>query len=546
MRTTRATWVWAAVLCASAGSATACNLVLGLDPYQFPGSGGGGAGSSSSSSGTATGGMDGGEPDGNDGGDGGDSRAIWAMQATDIGATTGLVAAMAVGPDGHVFLTGAGNPLADFNCASSMIAPDSGTDPQGGYLVELDGTTGACVWAFLFAGQGTGVAVNVTTDAALADTVALTGTFTGSLTIAPGSTLTASATDSFVAVFNPPVSGQRSVKWVAQIWENNQMAGNQTTTAVALYDTTLAVSGYFTGSLGLSYPGGTRSLANNPDGEDAFALSFNTMTGQYSDALLITSKSSGANQLANSVAVDGMGDLATAGTTSDTTYFNGGSGVSGPGNPTLFASTLSSGNAVNLETILAGTATQSGGCIAFNGAQDVLMGGQFYGTAGVVGVNPDGGTSYTAMGGPSVLVARYSSVTGEPLSSLQLGSSSTAVDASIAGLAPSSNGTVAFAGGFSGAAQLTAGTSTATLTSVGQSQNVYVAKVDDMLGTVLWVERYGDGSANQVADAVGVDPTDGSILVAGHFKGNVEFGAPTAKLGNGTGADQIFVAKLSP
>jgi hypothetical protein len=203
------------------------------------------------------------------------------------------------------------------------------------------------------------------------------------------------------------------------------------------------------------------------------------------------------------------------------------------------------GVAPDFDLVLGGDLPQDGRCVAFDDADSVLGGGQVGGTVSLLGEGADGGNTFTVTGGKTVLIARYD-LMGTPSGWLQFGSNTMGDDATIGGLVPytgDAGATVAFAGGFQGTAAFPGGQS---ITNPDSISAVYVANVDGALSTVLWLERYGDGMANQVADAIAVDPSDGSILVAGHFQGTLDFGIPDGGLVNMSGTDQLFVAKLAP
>src|SRR5262249_35620652 len=116
-------------------------------------------------------------------------------------------------------------------------------------------------------------------------------------------------------------------------------------------------------------------------------------------------------------------------------------------------------------------------------------------------------------------------------------------DGSDAGPAAALPGVV-FAGGFTGSTSLLAAP---PLTAQGPQAAVYIAKVDPVLSKVLWLRGYGDGMAAARADAVAVDPRDGSVLVAGTFMGTLDLQGPNGPLmHSASSVPDVFVAKLLP
>lgn len=83
---------------------------------------------------------------------------------------------------------------------------------------------------------------------------------------------------------------------------------------------------------------------------------------------------------------------------------------------------------------------------------------------------------------------------------------------------------------------------TGALTSAGQ-QDAYVAKLDPN-GVAVWAKSFGDAQYGQYAGHVAADP-QGNVLVAGHFRGTINFGGG-ALTDVYNFFDDIFVAKLGP
>ena len=566
----------------------ACQLALGFGDKDFS-NGTGGASSStnhgpststsmSSTGGTAgsgtggQGGMVSGTAGGHDGGmdagmDAGDQPvAQWAVRFSAADAGSGpTVNAMAVDANGNVYLTGATNGAGDFGCAK-VTKNDTGA----GYLLELD-AKGSCVSLFLFgdgtsphSAQGTGVAG---VDAM--GHVALTGTFDGSVTIdllpaGPASdagtkslSMTSKGMDSFVAVLDS--TNDYGAVWAAQIGEDSMSGsgvGDQQTTGVALNGSTLAVSGSYTGSLGVSaqmgsntYPPGKYNNAADMGG-DGFAIWFDPTSGApggYAGITAAMMETANAHA-ARGVAVDMLGTLSIVGNTVGDTQLSGFAGTpkgSAIGIGSMFLMGYNTGNnQAPFGNTVDSTTAQVARSVALLGT-DQIIAGTFPSNLTVPA--PDGGTvAYSGNGGTSALVARYSG--GMPIASLALAADTT--DTKIAGALPDATGaSVFFAGTFSGTAsfQNVMGTPSVDSATTAGTTAIYVARVEPMLGDVIWARAYHDGNMppqGQSADAIAVDPT-GDLLIAGQFLGALDLGN-SVKLSNGTGSAQLYVAKIKP
>jgi hypothetical protein len=520
------------------GALAACNLVLGLDGYA------GGAGGGSGGTGARDGGVHGdAATDGDGAGESTAGQPIWSK-----GFAGATVTSMAAAGDGSVYLTGRASEPGGFGCkvvSAAGEAPDASVGSGCGFLVQL-GETGACEWGFFFgdggdSAQGTGVAVDPVTGK-----VALTGSFTNSLAINNWPTLsTLFSTDSFVLVLD--ASSDHEIVWLEAIGDDvlAGQSGYQNTTGVAILNGTVAVSGTYTGSLGAERAGSISSfvgVTTTSDAEDAFAIWFDEGSGAYTSAFRVLS-GDGSSQIGTGVALDLSKNVAMTGTTKGSTIFNSGSGLPAFDGGSIFLASHSQVSATqNVATILSADQAQHGRSVAFDSSGALLVGGDFAGTVAVA----DGGPSYTTSG-TSAVVALYDG-TGMPLGSLQLGAGVTLTGAvpfpvlGTTGTTVDAGASVVLAGSFSGAASL--GDGGTVLQSNGAGTNVYVAKVDSALSTLLWARSFGDDKGPQTTSAVAVDPVAGSIYIAGQYLGTLDFGDAGTLVNHGT--PQLFVAKLMP
>jgi hypothetical protein len=518
----------------------ACNLALGLGNYDVPGNAGGShtGGSSTTkttsattSTGTNSGGGDGGL-DGDSGGDaeaGAPSRAVWAIQFGPTEPGPGpTVNSMAVRPsDGHIFLTGATNGWVDFGCAT-----DAGTDGSAAYLLELD-KNGACVWVALFGSagaQGTGVAVDPVTN-----NVVVAASFTGSCTVPGSNLLMASATDSFVAMYDP----SHTTKWYHQIGDAvGKVLGNQVVTSVSASAHRVVIGGWYFGTLAVTDDATFTSISTASAGKDAFLYAL-TDLGMYAGDVQITGP---MDQVANGVAINAAGRSTIGGTSAGATQFVKTSYTTSTTDDNAFlASYGEPGAHAALETVLGDSNPQEGQCVAFDASGNLLLGTTLQGT--IPATQGDAGmVTWSSPGSQALLIASFlDQSAASAVQGIVFGSSTASDTASLAGIAVDGTGNVFVAGGFTGSGKFTGGT---TVKSAG-GLDVWVARLDPMLASAVWVENYGD-NADQTVTALAVGP-DNDVVIAGQFEGTVAFGAPTKPLHDPNATtSQLFVAKLKP
>jgi hypothetical protein len=164
-----------------------------------------------------------------------------------------------------------------------------------------------------------------------------------------------------------------------------------------------------------------------------------------------------------------------------------------------------------------------------------------------IAADPSGGVVFTTSFGGSIYIDSITETTspddrdlliakldptGMPSWSLALGDGSLQYGKSVA---VDGEGNVFVAADLFGSVDIPGG----TLTSAGSS-DVLLLKLNPF-GAVLWAKRFGDANA-QTVSGIGLDGS-GNILMAGAFKGSLDFGGGPLE---SAGADDIFVVKLDP
>jgi hypothetical protein len=247
---------------------------------------------------------------------------------------------------------------------------------------------------------------------------------------------------------------------------------------------------------------------------------------------------SNSNDYGYSVAVDGSGNIYTAGAFQVTADFDPGAGTTNftsAGANDVFVSKLdSSGNLVWAKTF-GGTANDIGFSVAVDGSGNVYTTGYFFGT---VDFDPGAGTTnLTSAGSDDVFVSKLDS-SGNLVWAKTFGG--TSAD-NVQSMAVDGSGNVYTTGVFNNTADFDPGAGTTNLTSAG-SGDVFVSKLDSS-GNLVWAKTFG-GTSNDYGRSVAVDGS-GNIYTTGNFYGTVDFdpGAGTTNLGGG-GASDVFVSKL--
>jgi hypothetical protein len=174
---------------------------------------------------------------------------------------------------------------------------------------------------------------------------------------------------------------------------------------------------------------------------------------------------------------------------------------------------------------LGGASYDMGQALAVDGGGNVLVGGQFAGTANF------GGTDLTSAGGYDGFLAKYDT-NGVHQWSKRIGGAS--LD-TVTGVGVDSGGSVTAVGYFAG----TANFGGANLVSAGNN-DVFVARYD-AASVHQWSNRYGDAD-DQRAYGTAVDAA-GNVALTGYFYGSMSFGG--ASLPNTGGGADIFLAKLN-
>ncbi|MBD2075896.1 DUF4347 domain-containing protein [Phormidium sp. FACHB-592] len=254
---------------------------------------------------------------------------------------------------------------------------------------------------------------------------------------------------------------------------------------------------------------------------------------------LIWAKSMGgtASEAANGISVDGSGNVYVIGSFAGIADFDPGTGTtnlttSGSYSYAVFVSKLDG----NGNFVWAKSMDGSGNGISVDGGGNVYTTGTFIGT---VDFDPGAGTANLTSAGSNDIFVSKLDASGNFVWAKSMGGSD--YDRALV-ISVDGSGNVHTTGTFGGTADFDPGTGIMSLTSVSNSRDIFVSKLDTN-GSFVWAKSIG-GSSADFASGISVD-SSGNVFITGYFNGTVNFalGTSTTNLISAGGSD-IFVSKL--
>jgi len=432
---------------------------------------------------------------------------VWSERFGGDGKTCDEGYGVAVDDRGDFVVTGFFEGDVDFG--DGPISSEGYTDV---FVVKRD-ATGAHVWSVGFGDAGqysTGLGVAIDADGC----VVVTGKFGGEIDFGGGPLVARGSSDVFVVKLD--ADGEHL--WSRRFGGEDVDIGSD----VAVDDDGNV---FLTGQFRELVDFGGELLASAGD-HDMFVAKF------AANGVHLWSRRYGgaAKDLANAIAVDGWGDAVVTGSFQGTVDFGGGSRTSA-GYHDIFLLKLDANGNHAWSHSFGGVVNDHGHGVAVDGGDNLLVTGEFRGTADF------GGGPLTSAGNEDVFVARYDAG-GTHQWSRRFG------DAYFAqagfDVAADADGGAIVTGWFWGTVDLGGG----TLTSAGE-KDAFIAKYD-AVGAHLWSDRFGDTGWDA---GFGVD-TDvaGNTIVTGAFEVSVDFGGGTLVNPGGPsfGCTDIFAVKFGP
>jgi len=283
------------------------------------------------------------------------------------------------------------------------------------------------------------------------------------------------------------------------------------------------VVGWFKGSIDFGQ-GPLVGLGN----EDSFLARFDPTTGSTVWAKAV---SSSADDELDAVAVDSTGAIVITGWTTGTLNLTG-TPITSAGNGDVLLAKYNSAGTCQWAKLFGDSADQFPVSLAVDSTGNIALAGAFQGT---IRFAPLAAISNT--GGSDSFVVKLDP-NGNAIWQNQVGSTSTAVNSSVASVAFDRSGNVVFTGQIT--SSLDFGTFIAGAPYSGF--DIIVGKYS-IAGTVLWLKRTtGDGGGDQ-GQVVAVKP-NGDEVVTGMFYNSADFGC--GALSNPVSLTAGFLAELAP
>ncbi|MBW4422621.1 MAG: SBBP repeat-containing protein [Myxacorys californica WJT36-NPBG1] len=400
-----------------------------------------------------------------------------------------------------------------------------------GYRGVLDNATFA--WAQQFTSGSLVTESKTVVDGA--GNVYITGSFTGTVDFDPGAgTMTLTSVSGSDDIFVSKLDAGGNFLWAKRLGGSNvdQATGLSVDGSGNVYTT-----GTFQGTADFDPGEGTMTLTSVSSHSTDIFISKLDAGGNF-----LWAKSLGGISIdrANSISVDGSGNVYTTGTFQDAADFDPGEGtttLTSAGSTDIFISKLDvDGNFVWAKS-LGGNSSDFVRGISVDGSGHVYTTGYFSGTADF---DPgEGTTNLTSVGSDDIFISKLDAG-GNFLWAKSFGGSSSDF---ANGISVDGSGNVYTTGFFTGTADFDPGAGTMTLTGEPYSPDIFVSKLDAG-GNFLWAKRLGGSDSRDIATSISVDGS-GNVYTTGYFNRTADFdpGAGTMTLTN-AGSDDIFISKL--
>jgi hypothetical protein len=395
-------------------------------------------------------------------------------------------------------------------------------------LVKVDPATGLVTsttgWAKKFGDtqdqSATGIAVSQSSY------VGAIGSFTGMVTMAPGSSISSPSPIDFIVATDNTGTGV----WAKAV---DMQAGAMQAIAANLGRDEFVVCGYASGQVSASDLPGIAGTAGGDGSADILIAKLNAATG----AVIWARQIGGANaQYCRAVALAGDGTVYAGGTYKGTLDFGSGALPTPGGTALWIAKFAASDGAVGASDVLTlgttGNAVQSLRSLTIDSNSNVLIAGLLKQTMAV------GDTPMTALGsGTDGFVAKLS-----PSLVPQWARNWGDTDNQEAhGVAFSPNGDAVVVGSLKGT---TTDLASAPLEASGSSLDAYWAKFHGANGTSVGASIYGD-TATQSADRI-VIASNGLITICGTFAGTMTFPTTPTATSLTSATNSGYLLQLSP
>lgn len=436
-----------------------------------------------------------------------------------------------VDASGNVYTTGYFTGTADFDPGVGVVNLTS-AGSNDVYISKLD-ALGNLVWALRLGGTGPQSGIEIALDNS--GNVYVVGNFNNTIDVDPSAAVvnitSLGSQDVFIAKYDPAGNYIWSKRFGSTAFEtitdiNVDAFGN------------IFTCGSFTGLVDFDPGAGVVNLTA-VTASDAF-ISKLDLNGNY-----VWAKQVGLNgsNSATALANDAVGNIYLTGLYEGTTDFDPSAAtysITSAGLQDIFLLKLDINGNFSWAGSMGGTAYDIGRSISLDAAGNVLLTGEFQGTADLdptVGVLNLTSTS----GVKDVFVTKFNPTTASFIWSVKVGDTSNDIGYSIA---TDVNNNVYITGTFIGTVDFDPGIGSVLLSSAGSQTDCFILKLDAS-GNYMWAGAFGSASLGDKSDAIFIHPST-DIYTTGSYQGTVDFdpGAGSSNLTSGGQLD-AFVQKIS-
>ncbi|MBD2705100.1 SBBP repeat-containing protein [Spirosoma sp. BT702] len=386
------------------------------------------------------------------------------------------------------------------------------------------------VWAKRMGGAEFASGISVAVDGS--GNAYTTGSFAGTVDFDPGAGVANLTSAGNFDIFVSKLDASGNFVWAKQMGSTGPDQGSSIKVDASgnVYTT-----GSFSGTVDFNPGSGTANLTA-ADVSDIFVSKLDA-SGNF-----VWAKAMGGsgNDVGNSIAVDGSGNVYTTGSFAGTADFDPGAGVyslSTVGSADIFVSKLNASGNFIWAKAMGGSNYDVSNSVAVDGSGNVYTTGSFAGTAdfdpgsGVVNLTSPG--TFT----DNIFVSKLD-VSGNFVWAKQMGGSTQDKGRSIA---VDGSGNIYTTGSFIGTADFDPGSGVVNLTSVTSAPDIFVSKLDAS-GNFVWAKAMG-GSSLEVGNSIAVDGS-GNVYTTGGFQGTVDFDPGSGVVNLVSEGPAIFVSKL--
>ncbi len=423
------------------------------------------------------------------------------------------------------YLTGSG----DFDPGPGVVTLTSAGSTDV-FISKLD-ALGNFVWAIRMGGTGPQSASAIALDNS--GNIYVTGNFNNSIDMDPGpgvvNITSLGAQDVFIAKYDP--SGNH-------VWSKRfGSASHEAASDIAIDGSGNVITcGVFTGTTDFDPNAGTVNLTAIST-SDAY-ISKLDLNGNYVWAKQIGLNGSG---IPTSLIADGIGNIYITGYYESATDFDPGAGtytMTSAGMQDVFFVKLDANGAFSWAGSMGGTVADYGRSIALDATGNVIITGEFQGTADfdpTVGVY-----NLTATAVKDIFVAKFNPSTASFTWAARVGDTNNDVGY---GIATDANNNIYVTGDFIGTVDFDPGVGSVLISSNGNQRDCFILQLDAS-GNYMWAGAFGSAFLGDASFSIYVDAST-NIYTTGYYQDVVDFdpGAGTSTLTSGGQLD-AFILKI--